>query len=322
MKRTWITILVIGLLVCQGVGFQATASERIFLTLASGSPGGAYYPLGGGMSVVIQKTVPGFRCAAESTGASVENSRLVGNGDSDMGMVMGSVGYNASQGKAPFEKKYDVVALFQMYPAPQHLVTTAQSRIKSIADLKGKKVSIDVPGSGCSTMAKIILEEAGFDLAKDLTIANLSQTESVQALKDGVIDAVFFNFAYPGSAVMDLAATRDIVLIPMEPALADKILKKYPYYVKITIPGKTYSKVDYDVLCLGDSNVMIANKKMKDDVAYKIVKAIYSNVKEGQWALINVHPAAAQLTPQNAVNSPLPLHPGAAKYFKEVGALK
>jgi len=266
--------------------------------------------------------VEGYRCAAESTGASVENCRLVGAGESDMGMVMGSVGYNASQGKAPFEKKFDLVSLFQMYPAPQHLVTTAQSKIKSIKDLKGKKVSIDVPGSGCSTMAKIILEEAGFNLAKDVTIANLSQTESVQALKDGIVDATFFNFAYPGSAVMDLAATRDIVLVPIEENLADQILKKYPYYVKIVIPGKTYAKVDHNVLCLGDSNLMIANKKMKDEVAYKIVKAIYTNVKEGKWALINVHPIAAQLTPQNAVNSPLPLHPGAAKYFKEVGALK
>ncbi|MBU0653422.1 MAG: TAXI family TRAP transporter solute-binding subunit [Proteobacteria bacterium] len=323
MKRSMITVLAVLMAASLGFAVQTFAAEKkIFLTLASGSPGGAYYPLGGGMSVIVQKTVEGFRCAAESTGASVENSRLVGNGDSDMGMVMGSVGYNASQGKAPFEKKYDVVALFQMYPAPQHLVTTAQSGIKSIADLKGKKVSIDVPGSGCSTMAKIILEEAGFNLEKDLTIANLSQTESVQALKDGVVDAVFFNFAYPGSAVMDLAATRDIVLVPVDQKLADKIVKKHPYYVKIVIPGKTYSKVDQDVLCLGDSNVMIANKNMKDDVAYKVVKAIYSNVKEGKYALINVHPVAAQLTPQNAVNSPLPLHPGAAKYFKEVGALK
>ncbi|MCG2740348.1 MAG: TAXI family TRAP transporter solute-binding subunit, partial [Syntrophaceae bacterium] len=323
MKRSMITVLAVLMVVSLGFAPQTFAADKkIFLTLASGSPGGAYYPLGGGMSVIIQKTVEGFRCAAESTGASVENSRLVGNGDSDMGMVMGSVGYNASQGKAPFEKKYDVVALFQMYPAPQHLVTTAQSGIKSIADLKGKKVSIDVPGSGCSTMAKIILEEAGFNLEKDLTIANLSQTESVQALKDGVVDAVFFNFAYPGSAVMDLAATRDIVLVPVDQKLADKIVKKHPYYVKIVIPGKTYSKVDQDVLCLGDSNVMIANKNMKDDVAYKVVKAIYSNVKEGKYALINVHPVAAQLTPQNAVNSPLPLHPGAAKYFKEVGAFK
>jgi TRAP transporter TAXI family solute receptor len=323
MKRSWIRVLAVLTVVCLGFAVQVSAAEKkIFLTLASGSPGGAYYPLGGGMSVIVQKTVEGFRCAAESTGASVENSRLVGNGDSDMGMVMGSVGYNASQGKAPFEKKYNLVALFQMYPAPQHLVTTAQSGIKKIADLKGKKVSIDVPGSGCSTMAKIILEEAGFDLAKDLTIANLSQTESVQALKDGVVDAVFFNFAYPGSAVMDLAATRDIVLVPIDQKLADKIVKKYPYYVKITIPGKTYAKVDYNVLCLGDSNVMVANRKMKNDVAYKIVKAIFTNVTEGKYALVNVHPVAAQLTPQNAVNSPLPLHPGAVKYFKEVGALK
>lgn len=322
MKRLWMVSLAVSLAVCLAFAVPATAAERVFLTLASGSPGGAYYPLGGGMSVVIQKTVEGFRCAAESTGASVENSRLVGNGDSDMGMVMGSVGYNAMQGKAPFEKKYDIVSLFQMYPAPQHLVTTAQSRIKKIADLKGKRVSIDVPGSGCSTMAKIILQEAGFNLDKDLKIANLSQTESVQALKDGIVDAVFFNFAYPGSAVMDLAATRDIVLIPIEKKLADRIIKKHPYYVKIVIPAKTYTKVDNDVLCLGDSNVLVANRKMKDEVAYKIVKAIYSNVKEGKYALINVHPVASQLTPANAVNSPLPLHPGAVKYFKEVGALK
>lgn len=322
MRRLWTVCLAVSLAFCLVFAVQATAAEKVFLTLASGSPGGAYYPLGGGMAVVIQKTVEGFRCAAESTGASVENSRLVGNGDSDMGMVMGSVGYNAAQGKKPFEKKYDIVSLFQMYPAPQHLVTTAQSGIKKIADLKGKRVSIDVPGSGCSTMSKIILEEAGFNLEKDLKIANLSQTESVQALKDGVIDATFFNFAYPGSAVMDLAATRDIVLVPIEQKLLDQILKKHPYYVKIVIPGKTYAKVDHDVLCLGDSNVMIANKKMKDDVAYKIVKAIYTNVNEGQWALKNVHPIAAQLTPQNAVNSPLPFHPGAAKYFKEIGAMK
>ena len=322
MRRSRIAWLAVSLVVSLAFAVPATAAEKVFLTLASGSPGGAYYPLGGGMAVVIQKTVEGFRCAAESTGASVENSRLVGNGDSDMGMVMGSVGYNAAEGKKPFEKKYEIVSLFQMYPAPQHLVTTAQSGIKKIADLKGKRVSIDVPGSGCSTMSKIILEEAGFNLEKDLKIANLSQTESVQALKDGIIDATFFNFAYPGSAVMDLAATRDIVLVPIEQKLADQILKQHPYYVKIVIPGKTYAKVDKDVLCLGDSNVMIANKKMKDDVAYKIVKAIYSNVTEGQWALKNVHPIAAQLTPQNAVNSPLPLHPGAAKYFKEVGALK
>jgi hypothetical protein len=322
MKRPSIMWLAIALTVSLGLVLQAGADERTFLTLASGSPGGVYYPLGGGMAVAIEKTVKELRCASESTGASVENSRLVGGGNSDMGMVMGSVAYKARDGQQPFEKKFDVVSLFQMYPAPEHIVTTTKSGIKSVADLKGKKVSIDVPGSGCAVMAAAILEEAGFDLKKDLTVANLSQSESVQALKDGIVDAVFFNFAYPGSAVMDLAATRDIVLVPLEKALADKLVKKYPYYVQITIPRGTYSKVDNDVLCLGDSNVLIANKNMKEDVAYKVVKAIFSNVKEGQYALINIHPIAAQLTPSNAVNSPIPLHPGAQKYFKEVGALK
>ena len=321
MKKQLQKVMVIVFALCLMGAVQASAGQQ-FLTLASGSPGGVYYPLGGGMAVIIEKTVPGVRCAAESTGASVENSRLVGSGDSDMGMVMGSVAYKAMTGQAPFDKKYPIVALFQMYPAPEHIVTTAQSGIKTIADLKGKKVSIDVPGSGCSTMAKAILEEAGFNLDKDLKIAGLSQTEAVQALKDGIIDAAFFNFAYPASAVMDLAATRDVVLVPISEALADKVIKKYPYYLKVTIPANTYSKVDHDVLCLGDSNVMIANKNMKKDLAYKIDKAIFTNVKAGKYALVNIHPIAAQLTPQNAVNSPLPLHPGAMKYFKEAGALK
>jgi uncharacterized protein len=313
---TFIGVLVIGLL----WGGPSIAKKK-FLTLASGSPGGVYYPLGGGMAVVIQKTTD-LRCAAESTGASVENCRLVGVGESDMGMVMGSIAYKAIQGKDPFEKKFPIVSLFQMYPAPEHIVTISGKGIKTVKDLKGKKVSIDVPGSGCAVMAKAILEEYGFNLEKDLTIANLSQSESVQALKDGVVDAVFFNFAYPGAAVLDLAATRDIVLIPVEPSMADKMVKKYPYYVKITIPTKTYPKVEHDVLCLGDSNVLIANKQMEEEVAYKIVKAIFENVDKGKWALVNVHPIAAQLTPPNGVNSPIELHPGAIKYFKEVGAIK
>jgi len=320
MKKVYCIIFVVTLVFNLTCVVPAMAQKK-FLTLASGSPGGAYYPLGGGMAVAIQKTTD-LRCAADSTGASVENCRLVGAGESDMGMVMGSIAYNALQGKEPFEKKYPLVALFQMYPAPEHILTVSGRGIKSIKDLKGKKVSIDVPGSGCAVMARTILEEYGFNLDKDLTIANLSQSESVQALKDGVVDAVFFNFAYPGAAVLDLAATRDIVMIPVEPPMADKIIKKYPYYVKITIPGKTYPKVDYDVFCLGDSNVMVANRKMENEVAYQVVKAIFENVTKGKWALVNVHPAASQLTPQNGVNSPIELHPGAMKYFKEIGAIK
>ena len=243
MKKALYTVLVFSMILCMVLAGPAVA-KTVYLTIGTGSPGGVYYPLGGGMSVVVQKTVDGVRCAAESTGASVENSRLVGIGDTSMGMVMGSVAFKARNGMEPFEKKFPIVALFQMYPAPEHIVTTKQSGIKKFADLKGKKVSIDVPGSGCSTMARAMMEAAGFDLENDVKLANLSQSESVQALKDGIIDACFFNFAYPGSAVMDLAATRDIVLVSIDKEFADKVVKENPYYLKVTIPKGTYDDVD------------------------------------------------------------------------------
>lgn len=323
MKKILLSVLILSLIaVFAFAGGQKEGevkAEKKFLTMGTGSPGGVYYPLGGGMAVIVEKSVEGLRCAAESTGASVENSRLVGIGDTDMGMVMGSVGYKATQGMDPFKKKYPLVALFQMYPAPEHIVTTEQSGIKCFADLKGKKISIDVPGSGCSTVAKAMLSEYGFDLDKDVKLADLTQSESVQALKDGIVDACFFNFAYPASAIMDLAATRDLVLIPVEQEFLDRMLKKYPYYVGVTIPKGTYPKVAYDVICVGDSNVMVAHKDMPEEIAYQVVKAIYENVDQGKYALINIHPIAKQLTPQNAVNSPIPVHPGAMKYFKEKG---
>jgi TRAP transporter TAXI family solute receptor len=319
-REVIVTVLVFVLVMCMSIG-TAFAGKK-FITMATASPGGVYYPLGGGMAVVIEKTAPDLRCATESTGGSVENSRLVGSGDTDIGMAMGSIAYKATQGLEPFKKPYPLLALFQMYSAPEHIVVAKSSNVKSVKDMKGKKVSIDVPGSGCSVMAKAILEAYGYNLDEDLRIANLSQPEAVQALKDGIIDVAFFNFAYPASAVMDLCATRDIDLVPLEPEMIDNLTKKYGYYVKSVIPANTYVDVDRDIECLGDSNLMVAHKDMPDEIAYQIVKAIYESVHTGKWALINVHPIAAQLTPQNALNSPIPLHPGALKYFKEKGALK
>ena len=318
MKKVFV-VAVITLVVVMAVSSPSFAAKK-FITLGSGSPGGVYYPLGGGMAVVIEKADIGVRCAAESTGASVENSRLVGAGETDMGMVMGSVAYKATQAQEPFKNAQPLAALFQMYPAPEHIVVLKDSGIKSVKDMKGKKVSIDVPGSGCATMARVILTEYGFDLENDLTLANLSQSEMVQALKDGIIDVAFFNFAFPASAIMDLVATRDIDLVPLEEDMVNKLVEKYPYYIKSVIPADTYGDVPNDVLCLGDSNVMVANQAMDEEMAYQLVKTIFENVKEGKYALVNVHPIAKLLTPQNAVNSPIPLHPGAMKYFKEAGA--
>ncbi len=318
-KSIFLTVVVICLSLC----FIGTAlAKNKFLTLATGSPGGVYYPLGGGMAVVIQKTLDGVRCAAESTGASVENTRLISSRDSDMGMVMGSASYAARIGRTPFKKKHDIMAMFQMYPAPMHILTTKKTGIKSIGDLKGKKVSIDRPGSGGAIMSRVILEAAGFDLEKDVTLAGLSVSESIAAMKDGIVDAIFLNFAYPAAAVMDLGSTRDIEMIPLDESLIEKIIEKFPYYLKINIPKGSYKGIDSDIICLGDSNVMVVHRNMDEDLVYGCVKTIFENVNEGKYALVNIHPIAAQFTPENAINSPIPLHPGALRYFREKGVVK
>ena len=321
MKRKVLLVLAILLSVSLCITGLAFA-KKVFVTIATGSPGGVYYPLGIGMAAVIQETVEGVRCAAESTGASVENTRLISNRESDMGMVMASIAYAAREGWKPFVKKHGVLAMFQMYPAPMHIVALKDSGIKTLADLKGKKVSIDQPGSGGAVMSKLILKAAGFDLEKDLKPVGFSVSQSVLAMQDGVVDAIMLNFAYPAAAVVELDSTRDIDLIPMDEGLIDKIIKKHPYYVRINIPKGIYKGIDKDILCLGDANVMVVHKDMNADLVYKCVKGLFENVHKGVHALVNIHPIAKQFTPENAINSPIPLHPGSIKYFKERGVGK
>ena len=295
--------------------------EKKFLSIGTGSPGGVYYPLGGGIAVVIEKMTP-YRCMAESTGASVENCRLVGTGQVDMGLAMGDVAYKATQGEKPFKKAYPLVALLNMYTSPLHILTTAGTGIKTIADLKGKKISIDVPGAGCNVQSRVVLKAAGFDLEKDLTIAQLSQSEGVAALKDGTIDAMTLQAAFPCSGVMDVAAARHLVLIPISEELFSKVHEELPATVPVTIPAGTYPRVDYDVLAVGVPNPIVVREDMPEELAYELTKVILENATKGKYALINIHPIAAQMTPENACKCPIPLHPGAIKYYKEVGVIK
>lgn len=307
-----VVVLLVGL-------FTTVGSAQVrFLSVSTGGPGGVYFPLGGAMADLLNRQLDGFVVTAESTAASVENSRLVGLGMSDMGMVLGSVAYAAHHGQAPFEQALDIVALFQLYPAPQHLVTLQGSGIQSVNDLRGRRVSTEAPGSGAETIALAILDTFGIDVNSDFTRARLSQNESADALVDRVVDAVFLNFAYPAAAVEQMATVRDIDLVALEDDMLDAIIEAHPYFVRSVIPAGTYRGIDRDVAALGDSNVMIAHASMSDDLAYTIVKTIYENAAQ----LHNVHPVALQLVPENGIHSPIPLHPGAQRYFREVGALE
>ena len=291
-----------------------------FITIGTGSPGGVYYPLGGAMAVMIGRMTD-HRAAAESTGASVENSRLVGAGDVTMGLAMGSVAFKATQGEAPFEEAIPLKALLNMYASPLHFLTVEGTGIYTIGDLRGRTISIDVPGSGCNVQSRAVLEAYGFCLDEDLTIVELSQAEGVRALIDGVIDAMTLQAAFPAAGVIEVAAMRPLVLIPITQELFDKVDAKMPAIVPVTIPAGTYEGVDYDVFAIGDSNPIIVRYDMPDWLAYELTRVIHENVFEGRWALVNAHPIAAQIVPELSVHTPIPLHPGAIKFFEEQGVL-
>jgi TRAP transporter TAXI family solute receptor len=315
VKKYLSIILMVSLLVFLFSGISLAVTH---ITFGTGSPGGTYYPLGGAMADLWTKLLKseGIEVTAESTAASVENCRLTGSGEIQIGMAMASVSYKAYEGIVQFEgKPQSILGLFSMYPAPQHIVTL-DPNIKSIRDLKGKKVSVGAPGSGNETIARLLIETAGMTY-DDMTVSYYSQTEAAQALKDRNVDVVFWNFAYPSSVVSEVTAVRDVYFMSVDDDILKELVAKYPYYQEGKIPANAYKGQDYDVTTVQDGNDVVVNKDLDENIAYLLVKTLFENAKE----IHNVHPVAKLLIPEIGVKTVAPLHPGAEKYFKEKGLL-
>jgi TRAP transporter TAXI family solute receptor len=314
--RKALSVVVALVLVLGGAAAQAQKDVR--LSIATGGTGGVYYPLGGAMANVISKYVPEAEATAEVTAASVDNCLLVGAKKSDMALIMADVGYDASQGREKFREKLPLRTLAVLYPNNMHIVTLEGKGIEKMADLKGKRFSTGAPGSGTEPKCLRVLEAAGIDVEKDLKRDRLGASESAGALKDGKIDAYCWDGGIPTASITDLGATPGTKLKLIDHGdMAVKMSEKYgPFYVKGVIPAKSYPGQEKDVTIAVVWNVLICNAEMKEDVAYKIVKTLFEKKEE----LVAVHKAAVDLKLENqAGGSPLPFHPGAAKYFKEKG---
>jgi hypothetical protein len=211
--------------------------------------------------------------------------------------------------------KLPLAILFNMYPAPHHLLTVEGTGIKTFEDLKGKRVSIGAPGSGNQVLTRMVLDAAGIDPAKDFHMAQLTQPEAAMALKDGNVDAVFWNFAAPGAAVMEVEAVRKVHFIPLPEDLVDKIVEKNPFLMPYTLKAGVYKSITEPVLTIADGNYMIVNKNMDEELAYKLVKVLIEN----RDAFMDVTPQAVHFVPEEASKGIIPFHPGAVKYFTEQG---
>ncbi len=312
MRRFLLPMAVIAIACFASAAFAAT-----FITIGTGGVGGTYYPLGGSMAEVLNKAGIDVKASSRSTAASKENCRLVASDKAQMGMTMGSTLYQAYTGTEAFveDGKLPLKILFNMYPAPQHLLTVKGTKITTFADLKGKRVSIGAPGSGNQVLTRMILDAAGIDPEKDFNMAQLTQPEAAMALKDGNVDAVFWNFAAPGAAVMEVEAVRDVVFIPLPEDLVQKIVEKNPFLMSYKLKAGVYKSIKEDVLTIADGNYMVVKDTMPEDLAYNLAKILI----EQRDTFMDITPQAAHFAPEESSKGIIPFHPGAVKFFKEQG---
>jgi hypothetical protein len=296
------------------------AQNKVNISIATGGTGGVYYPLGGGMAAVFSKFIPGMEATAEVTGGSVDNLKLIGSGKPYIALTMVDATLDAYRGEDKFKgNKIPVRTLMILYPNRMHVVSVEGRGVNKLADLKGKHVSTGSPGSATEGMAFRVIEAAGLDKDKDMKRERLGVAESVNAMKDGKIDAFFWVGGLPTAGVTDLANTPGTKIKMIDHAeLVPAMNKKYGnLYVDDAIPKATYRGMDADNKQATVMNILVANASMDDATAYNIVKTIFDKRQD----LINVHKEAAnfKLENQKASASPIPWHPGAVKYFAEHG---
>ena len=290
------------------------------ISIATGGTGGVYYPMGGGLAALLSKHVPGMQATAEVTGGSVDNLKLIGSGKPYIGFAMTDASQDAQRGEDKFKgNKVALKTLVVLYPNRMHVVSVEGRGVVKMADLKGKRVSTGSPGSATEVMAFRLLEAAGLDKDKDLKRERLGVAESVNAIKDGKIDAFFWVGGLPTAGVTDLANTpgNKIKMVDHAEAVAAMNKKYGNLYVEDLIPKATYRGMEADNKQATVMNILVAHESMDDKTAYNIVKTVFDRRDD----LIAVHQESAniKLENQKASASPISFHPGALKYFAEKG---
>ncbi|MFN2364561.1 MAG: TAXI family TRAP transporter solute-binding subunit [Halarsenatibacteraceae bacterium] len=294
--------------------FSGPVAAQEYISIATGGTAGTYYPLGGGMAELINENVDDVDATAEVTGASVENVRLVQNGEVEFALVQNDISYYAKNGEEMFDgdplDNLRGVAL--LYPEDIQIVTLEENDIKTVSDFEGKRVAVGAPGSGTEANARQIIEAHGLTY-DDISIDYLSFSEAVDQLKDGHVEAAFITAGAPTSAIIDLAATEDVKILDVEGDALEQIQEDYPYYITKVIPGGTYSGIDEDINTVAVSAMLITNEAADEDMVYNVTRAIFDNLDE----LGEIHDRGKDVTVEGALEGmPIDLHLGAERYFE------
>jgi uncharacterized protein len=298
-----------------GDGDSAEGGETPeFLQMLTGGTSGTYYPLGGEMAKIISDET-GMETNAVSSNASADNMISLQDGEAELAFVQTDVAANAIDGVNSFDGNPvdNVSAIGSLYPETIQIVTTADSGIGSVEDLAGKTVSVGAPGSGTFVNAEQILEIHGMTM-DDINQENLDFGESTGGIQDGNIDAAFITSGTPTGAVEGLAATVDISIVPIDQEKVDALVEEYPYYAADTVPAETYSGQAEEVNTVAVLAMLAVTNSLSEDAVYDITKAIYENT-DGM-----AHAKAEFISTDSALDGiGIDVHPGAQKYFDEVG---
>ncbi|WP_103107810.1 TAXI family TRAP transporter solute-binding subunit [Brevibacillus reuszeri] len=300
---------------CGGNSASSGNNDPSQLVIATGGTGGTYYPLGGGMADHITKNA-GITATAQATGASAENIRLLRDKKADIAFTQNDIAEYASKGTNMFQQDGKIEAfqaLGALYDETIQIVVSADSNIKNVADLKGKRVSVGAPGSGTEVNAQQILEAYGLTF-DDTKLQRLSFADSAKAIQDGQLDAAFQTAGTPTAAITELAATTGVKIIPIDADKIDAIIAKYPFYVKTVVPANTYQTVPEEVTTVSVKSMLLVRADLSEDLVYKVTKAIFENTdKLG-------HAKAKEIKMESVLAGvSIPIHPGAKKYFDEKG---
>ena len=314
-----IMVLVVGGIFLSIPPSAEAQGKKTYLMIAGSVPGNVAYIWTAGVAKIIQKNLKYISVSVQGTvGMGRENVMLCQTGQVQLTVVSASAAYNSLHGLAG-EPKADLRVLYAMFPAGAQIAVSKNFPGNSIQDLKGKRVSFGPPGSSSYLNSSLILPALGLKF-EDFKAQHLTTTESVGAIKDEAIVAYFMFTGFPAAAYMDLEAHPvGLKLIAFSKEEIAKVSTKYPYLGEVMIPKKTYGSIATDTPTVGAWDTLCVRSDFPENLAYNIVKVMTERLGD----LIKVHPAAKDSTAENTVKgSPIPLHPGAAKYFKEKGFLK
>ncbi len=320
-KRTFLVVSIVLALTLVLAG-TSIAQQKKFFVISTGGTGGTYYPLGGILAQALTEKVPEVVTTSQAGQASVANLNLIRDKQVESAFVQSNVAYNAYNGLEQFKDKpaKNVRFIASLYPETIQIVARADSKIRTVKDIKGKRLVPGDRGSGTEVDTLNVLAAYGYTYKDFAGVDWLSFSGGAQRLQDKQADVTFTTAGWPTAAITELAISTNIVLVPIDEARIKDITKKFPFYSRIVIPKGTYKGQDKDVATITTMAQWVVGAEVPEDVVYKMTKALWET---GAAKMAQAHAQGKNVTLKTALDGmAVPLHPGAEKYYKEVGVIK